>query len=522
MLNTSTQKYPIKTPLYQNNEFDKRQLLEKLDTLLSTIESKQETLSNSIQKSKTLGQYFTNKQTAQLISQLISIDKKEVALLDAGSGVGILTIASIIELVKQGCQKIKVTIYEIDESLISILNNHLTLTKDILKNSEINLDFSVLNSDFVNERPDINTEEKFDIAVLNPPYFKVNTKSPYFNITKDLYSGNPNIYASFVAICLNLLIKNGQLVAITPRSFTNGLYFHNFRNFILKNSSLEKLHTFVSRGKLFKKVLQEVIIYKLIKDKQQRKQIDLGLSHSHEDYNNSDNLLINSSLIIDYNSNNFIRIPESEDDVSLLNFMGKLANKFSDLGYFISTGEVVKFRTKEYLTNNNSDQTIDVILPKDVNPNKNTLTSQGSTYFKKLKNYERHLTQKSNYLLLRRFSTKDDKKRLIASILLAKSNSKNLIGIDNHVNYIGFEKKGTGLPKPELWGLFAIFNSSIYEKYFRCISGNTQVNATEIRQMRFPEKKTIINIGNDIIKLKMQALDQEKIDLVVNSNLWKN
>ena len=41
--------------------------------------------------------------------------------------------------------------------------------------------------------------------------------------------GQPNIYALFMAIAAHLLAKNGELIFITPRSYTAGPYFRLFR-----------------------------------------------------------------------------------------------------------------------------------------------------------------------------------------------------------------------------------------------------------------------------------------------------
>ena len=144
---------------------------------------------------------------------------------------------------------------------------------------------------------------------------------------------------------------------------------------------------------------------------------------------------------------------------------------------------------------------------------------RANTLFKRKNGYKKHLTFGSNYVLLRRFSSKDDKKRLIASILNPDSN--DLIGIDNHLNYIGYKEKGTGLTESEQMGLFALFNSSLYETYFRCISGNTQVNATEIRQMKFPGKNTIKKLGTQLIGIELSKLDQTLLDNIVNQCLEK-
>lgn len=95
--------------------------------------------------------------------------------------------------------------------------------------------------------------------------------------------------------------------------------------------------------------------------------------------------------------------------------------------------------------------------------------------------------------------------------------NKDVIGFDNKINYIG--RKESNFDFTEASGLSAVLNSTFMDKYFRCFSGNTQVNATEIRIMKFPKREVIINIGKDIIKTL--ELEQYVIDKIVEKHLWR-
>ena len=99
-----------------------------------------------------------------------------------------------------------------------------------------------------------------------------------------------------------------------------------------------------------------------------------------------------------------------------------------------------------------------------------------------------------NYVLVNRFSSKEQKRRLYASVLLEShfGNSK-VIGIENHVNYI--RKPGGNLTIYEAFGIAGILNTKIIDIYFRSLNGNTQVNATDIRILPFPNIDDIKKIG---------------------------
>ena len=84
--------------------------------------------------------------------------------------------------------------------------------------------------------------------------------------------------------------------------------------------------------------------------------------------------------------------------------------------------------------------------------------------------------------------------------------------MENHINYIG-KNKGP-LEWVEAHGLSAIFNSALMDKYFRCSSGNTQVNATEIKLLKMPSLKTICQIGRAV--LENTVMSQKNTDHIVN------
>jgi adenine-specific DNA-methyltransferase len=101
-----------------------------------------------------------------------------------------------------------------------------------------------------------------------------------------------------------------------------------------------------------------------------------------------------------------------------------------------------------------------------------------------------------NYVLLRRFSAKEERRRLTASWLLRTAEARPYLALENHLNYVYHAERE--LTVDEVLGLTALFNSALLDRYFRIISGNTQVNATEIRTMRFPALDRVAAIGRRV------------------------
>jgi len=94
----------------------------------------------------------------------------------------------------------------------------------------------------------------------------------------------------------------------------------------------------------------------------------------------------------------------------------------------------------------------------------------------------------------------------------------SLIGLENHLNYIyGVDKS---ISDTDLMGITALLNTSFYDIYFRTISGNTQVNATDMRTIPLPSIKKIREIGKNAKNQKFQP--SRKMDLLIGRILNVN
>ena len=325
-----------------------------------------------------------------------------------------------------------------------------------------------------------------------------------------LFKGDPNIYALFVAKALSLLAPQGELIFITPRSFTNGLYFKGFRKYLLKNNSLKAIHIFKSRKDAFKEsdVLQENVIFKIVKDLQQSN-IRVSSSNGVDDLNKSEINDYDSDLLLDSTSSeSFIRIPESQEDAEVLSLVESWGNTFDEMGYFISTGPVVEYRSKEFLEPTQTDslplinahnlQDLKVVFDGSHKKDKRFYLIEGASKW---------LVPNKNYVLIRRISSKDEKKRIGASVYEASNFKQDFVALENHINFIGHKERDMTLE--ETYGLALILRSNLFDTYFRTISGNTQVNATEIKTLKFCSKEVIEELGLDWLTGK---IDEDQTD----------
>src|SRR5260370_5360208 len=190
---------------------------------------------------------------------MFEVRHKDLTLLDAGAGVGSLTAAFVSEV----CNRIYIfffkqkTAYEIDSELCGYLVSTFQQCKKTCESSGVAFDSKVVQGDFIDEGAGLLLNEMFspvrryNCAIMNPPYRKINIDSPERLALQAIGVETSNLYTGFLSIVLRMLETGGELVAITPRSFCNGLYFKTFRKTLLNTLALRRIHVFDSRQVAF-------------------------------------------------------------------------------------------------------------------------------------------------------------------------------------------------------------------------------------------------------------------------------
>lgn len=491
--------------------------------------------STSPELRKERGQFFTPANIALFMAGMAEYRKKNLRVLDAGAGIGILSCA-ICEVAtkKKAVETVEIVAYEDHQDLIPILKESYEHTKRWLKARGIKLNYKIIEEDFIldtakslfNEPP-----EPFDVTIGNPPYFKIGKNDPRAKeATKYIY-GQPNIYALFMGVAAELLKDNGLMVYIIPRSFASGPYFKLFRRNYFKMMSPGRVHIFESRTDAFKtqEVLQENIILKSRKAKRNN-ELTISVSNGLKDLKHSKNLKLPLSLVLHkINDDLIVRLPSCKEDLDVISLVESWKGNLHQYGWEISTGPVVPFRA-EHLIHNEADskessvpllwmqnvQLMNVVWPRlDINNGKN----KPQFIVKNKESIKRRLlVQDTNTVLLRRFSAKEDKRRLTAAPLFEGQLKSKFLGIENHINYI-YNPYGH-LNKFQALGLCALLNSSLLDKYFRISNGNTQVSATEIRSMPLPTVQQIEKIGKQICESD-HVFSHEEVDALIYKQLAK-
>lgn len=486
--------------------------------------------SKTQESKKAFGQYFTPLDIARFMGSLASCSKSSISILDPGCGSCILSL-SLIEYLTQnstGIKTIELTVYEIDKELIVLIKTILSYTNNWLLQKGIIFQYNICSSDFILDNAiclqSLFAVKRYDYIISNPPYFKLSKNDLRVKATAAVLLNQPNIYSIFLSISSNLLHEGGEIIFIIPRSFTSGSYFKNFREYLFARIKIELIHLFDSRKSTFAKdsVLQELLILKGTAKRTYSLNSKTILSYSFgiSDIMNRRKRFYSLDSIIDFHSKEkIIHLPATDIDEKILRLFKRWKNKLGDYGLQISTGPVVAFRMKSSLVASTVDLE-DKIVPLYWLHNINKMffewpkeVTNKEQYIKVDEHTNRWLVSNRNLVLIRRFSAKDDKSRLVAAPYRAEFVNSHLIGIENKLNYI-YSKRGV-LTFETATGIAALLNCSIFDTYFRMFNGNVNVSASELREMTFPPLVEIERLGALIVS-KGNIVSEQLNELVVD------
>lgn len=455
---------------------------------------RREMTSRITQKRKAeFGQFMTPSSVARFMAGMFPPSTLRTChLLDAGAGVGALSCAFLDRWVAGGFgfKAVEATAYEIDDALREHLKQHLTGYSKVKA--------EVIAGDFI----ELTTarglrSQSYTHVILNPPYKKINSNSSHRLALRMVGIETVNLYSAFVALAVAQAAQGGQIVAIIPRSFCNGPYYRPFRDFIFEHAAIRHLHLFESRSKAFKDdgVLQENVIIRLERGGQREPvTITTSTDDSFADLTTHEHPF--DRIVFPDDSERFIHIPTSLKK-STIELSPAIRYTLPDLGIKVSTGPVVDFRLKEHLREMPENGAAPLIYPGHLSgmttvwPISNLKKSNAILCNETTKKW---LYPNGFYCVVRRFSSKEEKRRVVASVVEPVTFSHySLLGFENHLNL--FHEDKHGLPELLARGLAVFLNTTSVDEVFRRFNGHTQVNATDLKLMKYPSREALIKLG---------------------------
>jgi adenine-specific DNA-methyltransferase len=366
----------------------------------------------------------------RLMASMLVCDTVEVSLLDAGAGIGSLLGAAVATLSGRDKppKRIHVAAYEVDPVLLPYLRDTLQLCTELCDRREVAFSSEIITTDFIAHAVDLLANPLFEpsrptytCAILNPPYRKIQAASATRRQLRRLGIETSNLYTGFLALAIHLLAPDGELVAITPRSFCNGPYFRPFREFFLRTMALRQFHLFESRQQSFRDdaVLQENVIVSAIKSDVHSHTVLVTSSADPDDEMPMMRELPYDHVVHPGDPQSFIHLIPDEVSAQIATQAAAFSATLADLGLAVSTGRVVDFRVARFLRSQPSSDTAPLIYP--------THMIDGGIAWPKLSSKKPNALVRCDatrdlfvpneyYVLIKRFSSKEERRRVVAAV----------------------------------------------------------------------------------------------------------
>lgn len=471
---------------------------------------------------KQYGQFFTSYETAVYMATLFNISNLNgcISILDPGAGSGILSIALLERINECSFKSVKLVCYENDDNILPLLKDNLDYVKQKvsfqltyeIRDENYILDNEVDYNGKIGADPD---PLKFDIIIGNPPYKKIPKDAVEAYAMPDICYGAPNLYFLFTEMAVFNLKTEAEMVYIIPRSWTSGAYFNAFRQKLFSECVIEHMHLFVSRDKVFENesVLQETMIIKLRKTCQKPKYITITTTNSNKDFSEITSFQAPYDTVV-CGKDKYVYLVTNAKEVETLRQLNQWNDTLPSLGLKMKTGLTVDFRNREALRDNAEDMAVPLFYSQHI--------QSGKVIFPIGKEHEYLVTEQSgllqknaNYLFVKRFTAKEEHRRLQCGVYLSRKHPNyKMISTQNKINFIDGLKE---LSECVVYGLYVLFNSTMYDSYYRILNGSTQVNSTEVNSMPVPPMSTIESMGKELIAKR--DMSEESCDMILRSYL---
>ncbi len=339
----------------------------------------------------------------------------------------------------------------------------------------------------------------FDVVFCNPPYRKM-TASEVAEVGceyTDVVQAQPNLYGLFIALCVKLLRSGGHAALVTPTSFLTGQYFSALRRYLAAETEVKSIGMVSDRTGIFIDVEQETALTVLRRSLASEKLRDTAVSLVARDGSYRSVGVCNLSR-----SGEAWTIPRTESDVALLAQISKSPYRIADYGYRVRIGIFVWNRDQRPTYFDNEAGTRDDAVPlfpliwsSDIGTDfKLKFGAKANAHVEPswvdFGSREHDGVVKRTAVVLQRVTSNDQPRRLVGAVV-----SEDFVAThggfvaENHVVVLEQVERGVA---PER--LARILASAPIDRYFRCISGSTNVSAFELRHLPLPNPSLMMEL----------------------------
>ena len=338
-----------------------------------------------------------------------------------------------------------------------------------------------------------------DVVVCNPPYRKMTADelTPLRDTYADVIEAQPNLYCLFIALCIRLLRIGGRAALVTPTSFLSGQYFARLRKFLIRNTDVEHIGMVSDRQGVFIDVERETaltVFRRCTEEDRTKVRANVSVVSGTGQYTNvGECTLPNAGAVWP--------IPRAIEDVALLRTASESRFRLSDYGYRVRIGAYVwnrdkrpKFESLQDARKAKAHTAIPLMWSRDIVRGgivrlEDTSAYDGEHRFVDLGKREHTSVVTSPCVVMQRVTSNDQPHRLVAAAVSPGvfNTYRGFIG-ENHVVIIEAVADKPALPPTKLAKLLG---AHAIDRYFRCISGATNVSAFELNQLALPDPQAL-------------------------------
>ncbi|MCB2256673.1 SAM-dependent methyltransferase [Pseudomonas chlororaphis] len=350
---------------------------------------------------------------------------------------------------------------------------------------------------------------KVDVVVCNPPYRKMTAEElePLRPLYVDVIDAQPNLYCLFITLCVRLLRDGGRAAIVTPTSFLSGQYFSRLRKFLVRNTDVEHIGMVSDRQGVFIDVEQETaltVLRRRIEEDRTYARASVSVVSGTGQYKSVGECMLP-------NAGTVWPIPRSTEDVALVRTVCSSKFRLSDYGYRVRIGAYVwnrdkrpKFKSFQDARRARARTAIPLLWSRDISTRgvvrlEDISICNGEHRFVDLGSKTRSSVVTSPCVVLQRVTSNEQPRRLVAASVSQEifETYGGFVG-ENHVVIIEQVIENPAFPPVRLAELLS---TRAVDRYFRCISGATNVSAFELNQLALPDPVVLqdaMNNGNTL------------------------
>ena len=477
-----------------------------------------------------LGRLFTKKETAKLMAGMLTLDPGKTAytVLDPGAGTGILS-AAVVERICESCPECKqifLTCYENEAEFIPMLEDNLErIRKKARHDYDVRLYVTVYEENYITESQNHYTvtlfdtvEDKFDIIICNPPTGMLDKRTDEALRAGGVTQLKINEAFLFAKLAARHLEDGGKLVIMLPTTVASASALTAYRREMADMLSLERIHLFIGKQKNDKRAIplkKSLVLAYSKSEKPETITISTSTDWGKESATTALPPL-DYDFVVD-SADGSLTLPKSIEDTRIVKYISAFPETLESLGLRMRTGLVIDSRCESLLFTDPIKSCIPIIRPAAIKggqirfplPIKNQYLAPTNT----------SLIQKNkNMVIVKRVPAGSDERFVNAAVYMASQLPEfRYISTHNKINFIDTKDKNLEMSSRLAFGLFALLNSTIYDRFLSIISKSKQINAKEMRALPLPPRGLIENIGMRI--MAGRQTDVAFCDSIVNPTL---